>query len=291
MMAGKKLRIASAQLNHAGSITRNLAKIEAAVARARRNRADAILFPECALTGYAIDWRGVRPGDVRAGLRDAGAIAKAHGIHVLLGAPIILGRKRFNGMVVFDRGGRPTHAYAKCQLTAGDRESFSPGDAVSLFEIDGVPSTSIICHERRYPELVRLPVMMGARVLFHPNAGLDALAVSRSKRGGRDGVVSRAFENAIYYVFANTVGPQGGGRWSAGDSKIVAPDMSTLAWAGNRGEAVVVATVDLSQATGRYALDMLKHPRFLVPGWRRMLRDARRRAGEASQVLIEAIGF
>ena len=71
-----------------------------------------------------------------------------------------------------------------------------------LFELGGVPATAIICHERRYPELVRLPVMMGARVLFHPNAGLDALRVSRSKRNGRDGAVPRAFESGSFFFAA-----------------------------------------------------------------------------------------
>src|SRR5207244_11467519 len=119
--------------------------------------------------------------------------------------------------------GAPVHCYAKCQLTPPDRQVFTPGDAVSLFEVDGVPCTSIVCHERRYPELVRLAAMAGARIVFHPNAGLDSPAVSKAKRRGQDGIDARAFENAIYYVFANSVGPQGGGRWSAGDSKIVAP--------------------------------------------------------------------
>lgn len=288
MSAAGRLRVAAAQLNHGGSIDRNLAKIDAACARARAGRADAILFPECALTGYAIDWRKTRPGAIRAALRDAAGIAKAHRIYLLLGSPLFLGRRMFNALVVFDRAGRPIHAYAKCQLTAGDREYFSPGNAISYFHIDGVPATVIICHERRYPELVRLPVMLGARVLFHPNAGLDSLAVSKAKRKGHDGVTARAFENAIFYIFANTVGAQGSRRWSAGDTKIVAPDTAVLGWAGNKNEAVVVATLDVSKATGRYALDMLKHPRFLVPGWRRMLRGLRDHATRASNRLIEA---
>ena len=70
---------------------------------------------------------------------------------------------------------------------------FAPGDSLALFPIDGIPCTAIICHERRYPELVRLPVMLGAQIVFHPNAGLDAWAVSKSKRGGRDGIAVRAF--------------------------------------------------------------------------------------------------
>jgi predicted amidohydrolase len=136
----------------------------------------------------------------------------------------------------------------------------------------------MICHERRYPELVRLGAMAGARIVFHPNAGLDPLAVSREKRGGRDGMDARAFENAVFYVFANSVGPQGGGKWSAGDSKIVAPDRRRLALADNSREAVIVADLDLGEATGKYAKESLERPRFLAPHWRRMLAEVRRRA-------------
>src|SRR2546421_7200432 len=35
----------------------------------------------------------------------------------------------------------------------------------AFFRVDGIPATAIICHERRYPELVRLPVMMGAQIV------------------------------------------------------------------------------------------------------------------------------
>ena len=157
---------------------------------------------------------------------------------------------------------------------------FTPGNSLSLFAIEGVPATAIICHERRYPELVRLPVMAGAQIVFHPNAGMDDLAVSRAKRRGRDGIPVRAFENAVFYVFANSVGPQGGGKWSAGDSKIVAPDGAFLELADNRRERVVVDDLDLSQATRKYARDSMQHPRFLAGHWRRILPELRQRSRE-----------
>jgi predicted amidohydrolase len=157
-----------------------------------------------------------------------------------------------------------------------DRRWFTPGNGLSLFSLDGVPATAIICHERRYPELVRLPVMAGAQIVFHPNAGMDALPVSRAKRRGRDGIPVRAFENAVYYVFANSVGPQGDGKWSAGDSKIVAPDGSFLQLADNRREGVLMESLDLSRATRKYAVDSVKHPRFLASHWRRMIPEMRR---------------
>jgi predicted amidohydrolase len=243
------LRVAAVQMIFADSLTGNLEKIELAATRAVEAGADVVLFPECATTGYAFDFATLKPAELRRALRAVATIAAKNSVHLLVGSPIFAGRRLFNGLVVFDRGGRLDHTYAKCQLTDADRSWFTPGNGVSLFSLDGVRATAIICHERRYPELVRLAVMAGAQVVFHPNAGMDTLEVSRAKRRGRDGMVVRAFENAVYYVFANSVGPQGGGKWSAGDSKIVAPDGSFLQLADNRREMIIVNELDLSLAT------------------------------------------
>ena len=262
-MADGRMRVAAVQMKFAPTIDGNLAKIERAVAQAKRQRADAVLFPECAVTGYAYDFASLCSEAIREALRTVGRLAAHHGINLLVGSPVFRGRQLENSLVVFDRRGKVVHCYSKCQLTAGDRKVFTPGNALALFELDGTCATAIICHERRYPELARLPVMAGARIIFHPNAGLDALKVSKAKRGGRDGIAVRAFENAVYYVFANSVGPQGQGKWSAGDSKIVAPSGAVLKLADNENESLIVATLDLTKATGAYAADSLEHPRFL----------------------------
>lgn len=272
-----RFRVAAVQMTFEATVAGNLEKIARAAAAAARKGADAVLFPECAATGYACDFGSLKPGAVRDALSQVSAIAARNRIHLLVGSPIFAGRTLFNALVVFDRAGRLLHTYAKCQLVEADRRWFTPGDGLSLFTLDGVPATAILCHERRYPELVRIPVMAGARIVFHPNAGMDALAVSRKKRGGRDGMPVRAFENAVHYVFANSVGPQGGGKWSAGDSKIVAPDGTFLRLADNRRERLLVADLDLSSATGKYALDSLEHPRFLARHWRRILGELRSR--------------
>ena len=278
--APKRLRVAAVQMHFADSTVGNLEKIERASIQAAKDGADAVLFPECATTGYGCDFGSLDPAAVRRALRTVAAIAAKLRINLLIGSPIFAGRRLYNGLAVFDRRGRLVHTYAKCQLTDADRRWFTPGNGLSLFSIDGVRATAIICHERRYPELVRLPVMAGAQIVFHPNAGMDALAGSRTKRRGRDGIPVRAFENAVFYVFANSVGPQGDGRWSAGDSKLVAPDGSFLKLADNRRESVLVDDLDLSCATRKYDLDSLRHPRFLAAHWRRMLPEIRRRIGE-----------
>ncbi len=263
-------------MNAFGSLKAQVSRIAALAERAARAGADVVLFPECATTGYARGFDTLRAGELREALREIARIASRLRLHLLVGTPMFAGRRLFNTLAVFDREGRLAHVYAKCQLTPGDRRWFTPGNSLSLFTIEGVSATAIICHERRYPELVRLPVMAGARIVFHPNAGLDELKVSRAKRGGRDGIVARAFENAVPYVFANTFGPQGTGKWSAGDTKIVAADARVLRLADHRSEALIVADVDLTQATGKYAIESLDHPRFLRMHWRRMIAATRR---------------
>jgi len=277
-----QLRVAAAQMTFAPAIEGNLAKIERLLGEAARRRADVVLLPECATTGYAYDYSRLQPAEIRNALAAIGEMAAQSRVNVLVGSPVFGRGKLYNCLVVFDRQGAVVHCYAKCHLHELDREHFTPGNAVALFEIDGVCATTVICHERRYPELVRLAVMAGARILFHPNAGMDPLAVSRRKRGGKDGIAARAFENAIYYVFANSVGPQGDGKWSAGDSKIVAPDERLLRLADNRMEAVIMANLDLAKATGVYARRGLTNPPFLAPHWKRIVDAVKRQAAHAA---------
>lgn len=273
-----KLRVAAVQMKFASSLDENFAKVEAALEAAEQGKADAVLFPECCTTGYNQDFSDLSRKEIRASLATIGQLAAKHRVNVLIGSPVFRRGRWQNCLVAIDRRGRVVHCHAKCQLTERDRKIFAPGNSIAWFRLDGVLCTAIICHERRYPELVRLAVMAGARIVFHPNAGLDSLAVSRTKHRGRDGIAVRAFENAVFYVFANSVGPQGDGLWSAGDSKIVAPDGGVLALANNRDETVIIAELDLAAATGKYATDSLAHPRFLSADWRRMIRKVRAQA-------------
>lgn len=280
-MKATQIVIAAAQMKFRAATADNVSCITETIHSAAKAGADAVLFPECAVTGYNRDFAAIPPSEVEAALLRIARAARAARCHVLVGTPTFAGGKRFNSLVVFDRQGRKIFCYSKIHLTAQDARFFTPGNTLAFFRLAGVPCTAIICHERRYPELVRLPVMLGAQIVFHPNAGLDSLPVSRSKRHGRDGIPVRAFENEVYYVFANSVGPQGSGLWSAGDSKIVAPDSGVLALANNRDETVIQAKLDLSRARRKYARDALEEPAFLRIHWKAILDACRRQLRQA----------
>src|SRR5690242_6979579 len=278
-MKPAKLQVAAVQMKFRSAIRENVERIVEVIHSAARDGADAILFPECAITGYQHTFKKLKPSSVVAGCAAVARAAREARCNVLVGSPTLRGRQWFNSLLVFNRRGRRVFQYSKIHLTPQDARFFTPGNSLAFFRLDGIPATAIICHERRYPELVRLPVMMGAQIVFHSNAGLDSLAVSRAKRGGRDGIAVRAFENQVFYVFANSVGPQGNGLWSAGDSKIVAPDSRVLAQADNRSETVIQVELDLAQARRKYARDALNQPLFLRHAWRRMLALCRRQLG------------
>jgi predicted amidohydrolase len=275
-MPAKVLQIAAAQLKFLRTLPENVSLIGKLIARAARSGNDAILFPECALTGYNVDFERITRGEIEDGLNAVADAARTARCNVLIGSPTFDRGRRFNSLLVFDRQGRERFRYHKIHLTPRDAKFFAPGNSIAFFPIDGVPCTAMICHERRFPELVRLPVMMGAQIVFHPNAGLDALPVSKTKRGGRDGIAVRAFENQVFYVFANSVGPQGDGLWSAGDSKIVSPDSKVLALANNCDEMLIHARLDLSQAARKYAREGLREPKFLRAHWKVLLAACRR---------------
>jgi len=276
--SAKILRVAAAQMIFHATIAENVAAVCKFIGEAAHACCDVVLFPECAMTGYNLNFTKLNCDQLEQGLKTVSISARENRINVILGSPTFEGQKRFNSLIVFDRRGRETFRYHKIHLTPRDAKFFTPGNALAFFRIDRIPSAALICHERRYPELARLPVMLGAQIIFHANAGLDSLAISKTKRQGRDGIAARAFENQVYYVFANSVGPQGGGLWSAGDSKIVGPDMTTLALANNRDEMLIHSELDLSQAGRKYASEALQHPAFLRPHWKTILAACRRQS-------------
>ena len=270
------LTIAIAQMRFRSSTEENVEWIENVIHSSARGGADVVLFPECSVTGYNRDFSIIPHSEITTAFEVISRAARAAKCNVLVGSPTFRREGRFNSLLVFDRRGREIFRYSKIHLTPRDAQYFKPGNKLALFYLDGIACTAMICHERRYPELVRLPVMLGAQIIFHPNAGLDTLAVSRKKHRGADGIAVRAFENQVYYVFANSVGPQGDGLWSAGDSKIVAPNSETLVLANNRDETVLQASLELAAAGRQYAREALLQPAFLRPHWKALIAACKR---------------
>src|SRR5262245_64559772 len=86
------LRVAAVQMKFAPTIAGNLAKIETALRTAVRRRAEVVLFPECATTGYACDFTALKPIEVRDALAHISALAAQLRVNVLVGSPVFRDR-------------------------------------------------------------------------------------------------------------------------------------------------------------------------------------------------------
>jgi predicted amidohydrolase len=172
------------------------------------------------------------------------------------------------------------HEYAKVHLAGRDERKYCRGgNKLSLFEIDGILCTLVICRDGRHPELYRLPAMAGAQILFHPSCSSDELEAVWWKR-----VAGRAQQpvgpnSKIFHCVANTVGqPSDGKQTSSGQSFIRDPSGMPLAEAGCYQEEMITAVLDLERADRSYVLDSLKDPPFLRRYWRDMVKQVKARA-------------
>ena len=60
------LRVTAVQMKFRRTVHENVGWICETIAAAAKDGSDAILFPECAVTGYAIDFKTIRPAEIDA---------------------------------------------------------------------------------------------------------------------------------------------------------------------------------------------------------------------------------
>ena len=113
-----------------------------------------------------------------------------------------------------------------------------------------------ICHESwRYPETVRWPVRHGAQVVFHPHFHEAEPGRYRPSRFAdpantfhENAALCRAAENTCFFATVNyaSVG-------SPTTSAVVRPDGTVLRYQPYGEEGLLVADIDLTEATGLLA--------------------------------------
>ena len=131
------MRVALAQINPTvGDLAGNRKRIEEAAARAANERADLVVLPELALTGYPPLDLVEREGFVRDQLRELDALAAAsRGVAIALGAVLPTERregKRLANAAVLLAGGKRIAEQAKTHLPTYDvfdeKRYFAPAD-------------------------------------------------------------------------------------------------------------------------------------------------------------------
>jgi len=250
----RAFHVAAVQMRSSRDLQDNVASIQKHLQNCAAKGVRVAVFPECALTGYYED---LIPKFSAEQLADAekqvAETCRKADIYAVVGMPYRDGDKLYDSAAVFAPSGKVIERYHKVQLAESWPE---PGDHLSVFKVDGVPCSIIICHDERYPELVRLPVLAGSRIIFYLSH--ESGVRSESKIGPyRAQIQARAVENTVFVVHANapanpdTTGSHGQSRLIAPDGNLIGPEASTF------GEEVVAAKLDLRQATASNARSSL----------------------------------
>jgi predicted amidohydrolase len=281
MSTTKTLQVSCVQLHWAKSLERNLERTLHYIRLAAEEGSRVVLFPEATLTSYYFPFVVELPSDAvqRALERTCQAAAKAR-VWTIVGTIRKTHDRFLNLAHVISPSGAIVHEYAKVHMAGRDEQKYCRGgDKLSLFEIDGVLCTLVICRDGRHPELYRIPAMAGAQVLFHPSCSSDEVEAVWWKRTSGRAQQPVGPNSKIFHCVANTVGTSPDGKQSSsGQSFIREPNGLPLAEAGWYQEEMITATLDLERADRGYVLDSLKDPPFLRRHWEEMIATVRARA-------------
>ncbi len=267
-------------MHWAKTLERNLEVTLEYVSQAARTGSRVVLFPEANLTSYffpyLVQLDRVR---VQAALDELCATAKQHDIWVIAGTIRQTHDRFLNLAHVIAPSGAIVHEYAKVHMAGRDEKTYCRGgDKLSLFEIDGIQCTLVICRDGRHPELYRIPAMAGAQILFHPSCSSDEIDAVAWKRTSGRAQQPAGPNSKIFHCVANTVGQSPDGKQtSSGSSFIREPNGIPLAEAGFYQEEMITAVLNLETADRSYALDSMQNPPFLHQYWVEMVEAVKAR--------------
>jgi predicted amidohydrolase len=211
-------------------------------------QAELVVFPETVTTGYETglgpdelwDLVDEAPGRIT---RDIQLAAKELGVHVVWPSYRRGGERGvvYNSAILIGPDGEITGIYDKThpapwECTDGGGWA-TVGERAEVFKTALGDIGMIICYDGDFPELSRLLAVKGAEIIVR------ASALQRSYDIWYITNAARAYDNHVYVLASNLVGPDACGNYGFGHSMIVNPIAWRLAQA--RGtEEIIAARLD-----------------------------------------------
>ncbi|MDA0745568.1 MAG: carbon-nitrogen hydrolase family protein [bacterium] len=256
-MPRKRLRVAACQMHAGEDIELNTARVAEKLKECAAEGVEVASFQEGVLYGYSCReefWNDLDMERLLRAERKIVRTCKQERIAAVVGSAHMENGVRYNSLLVVDRDGTVRGRYGKIHL-AGE-EWCSPAQTLPIYRLCGVDCCFLICHDVRYPELVRLPAAAGAQVCFF--CSCESPVTAEWKLAAYWAMpVSRATENSIYVVMANAPADMqdlNRSGSSHGESKVIHPDGNLLGEAGIFTEEEVVCDLDLAAADRHIAL-------------------------------------
>jgi predicted amidohydrolase len=253
------IRIALANLRYPATAEESITLATQAISQAAAEGAGIICFPECFVPGYRTADRRLPPPDAEFLERAWSAIGQAAGaarIAVVLGTERVVDGALVISALVFNPDGSRAGFQDKVQIDPSEEKTYTPGSGRRVFRAGPLTFGIAICHEGwRYPETVRYAARRGAQVVFHPHfheaepySCRPAEFADPANTFHEKAALCRAAENTCWFATVNCASPG-----SPTTSAIIRPDGTVLAWQPYGVEGLLVADVDLDEATGLLA--------------------------------------
>ena len=251
------MRLALAQINSVvGDIDGNAVRITDWLERARADRADVVLFPELAVTGYPAEDLLLRPGFVRAARAAIEKIARqVHGITALVGSPH-LDADLFNACFVLAHG-EVRGVYRKRYLpnygVFDEDRYFAPGRDLMLLRFGDVLVGPTVCEDLWQPGPPATDLALAGAQLI---ANISASPFHVGKDREREEMLQvRARDNTCFVALCNAVGGQDELIFD-GHSVVIDDDGQVVARAAGFEEELLVVDVDPVSAIARRLRDV-----------------------------------
>ncbi len=131
-------------------------------------------------------------------------LAMKHNVNIIAGSHFVEENELlYNVSYLFRRDGTIDRQY-KLHITPDERKwwAIQPGNELKVFDTDCGKIAILICYDTQFPELCRMAVDRGARIIFTPFCTDDRQGYLRVRYCAQ----ARAIENQIYTVISGTVG-------------------------------------------------------------------------------------
>ena len=239
----KDIRIALAVVEaRVGRFEQNLATMGFWAAEAGRRGAKIVCFPELNLSGYTTKVERLPASQAIPGpLTDAvGKMAVANGVTILSGmvetgeqgavfaTHVVAGPDGFLGL------------YRKCHIAPPEQTLLWQGNALPLFEAEGLKFGVQLCWDAHFPEAATTLALKGADALFFPHASPRGTPDEKLASWMRH-LPARAFDNGVFVAAVNQAGDNGAGLGFAGCAVVIGPDGQVLAEKRDGQEGLLLA--------------------------------------------------
>jgi len=267
-----------ALIQHAAShnLAANLDRGIAATRQAAANGANLVAFPELAFTPFYPQTPAT--GDVTALAEPVPgpitdrfqSLARELGIVVVLILFERDGALTYDCSPVIDADGTLLGRTRMVHITEypcfHEQQYYAPSDLGAPVFATAVGRVGVaICYDRHFPEYMRALALAGADLVVVPQAGV----IDEWPDGLFEGEMqTAAFQNGYFVALCNRVGVEQHLTF-AGESFVCGPDGGVRARAPRATEAVLMADIDLADATQSHARRVLLHDRRpdLYLGW------------------------